>query len=639
VNSEASRKSAWGGFFAALAAVLLVAVLALAVAVGGVPLIVNGQVLNVNGDTMWPAFSRGDVIIIRPVDDPAQIQAGKIISYRTGADATVVTRRVVDERLDGSQRRLVTRGDNDPPSVTDEVAENQIVGVYMYRIPKLGYAVTWAGQHGLVVIVIGSAAVVAVAAVLLLIARRRAGAARPEPGPGRAGADAPDRPGGDSGRVAGARDTAPERWSDGRDGGPSPAARWPEARDGESPGAGVGWPDFRDAAGPSPASPQLSDAAAPASHRSSPWAGRREGESPSAGVGWPDFRDAGPSPASPQLPDAAAPASHRSSPSVGEQRQLAPDQPPASGGPVTGGLPALGGAGSVTGPDGIGGIPGAGSVTGGGGIGPNAESGPVRRPSGFKRASLAGDGEPRPRPVPWRPGPAPTAERAPGRGRADVPSWDDVATSGPRAPARSIERMVTTRPDTLAKPAAFVPTGPAMEGQPTGELPTRRPRRIGPVPSVADRIPRAQIPAQPATGAHPVVDAGAPRRSHPIAARIPRAQTPPMPTRELPAVHIERAMPFTSAPPPRTSANRVPAGPPSAAFAPVPRARAQAPLSPESTFDLLKQQAAQVMQESGELRLARSRPRVISRAGAPATPPGPDRPWLDALDSRRFDPR
>jgi signal peptidase len=432
---------------AALAAILLIAVLALAVAVAGIPLVVNGRALSVYGDSMSPTFVRGDVIVVKGVDDPSTVEPGQIISYRVGqAGSEVRTRLVVGEEVWASRRLLITQS-NDPQLGEESVAEDQVVGIYLYRLPKLGYAVSWAGQNGAWVFAIGLAAVV-VAGVALVVARRRVARAR---------------------------------------------------------------------------------------------AGQTSGRSTGSAV-----------------------------PPGGGQPQPKP---------------------------------------------------PVAAPSGDARA-------PRPKPVPWKPGLAPTAAGA-SRARPGVPTWEDVDPSARPASPR-IERLVTTRPETLAKPVAFVPTGPAMEGQSTGELPVRRPRPVGRGHSVANLIPHARVPAQstgqiapvePVTPVSPPPGPAGPPGG-PIATRIPRAHTPPGTPPDLPAVPIRRARPFSELEtPPRPTAGRHPAG-----------------RHPAGAFEPLKRKAAEVMHETGELRLVReaSRPRVISHRDRVSTG-DQDRPWLDALEERRGD--
>jgi signal peptidase len=541
VNSQAKARKAWGSLFAACAGAVLVAVLALAVAVGGIPLLVQGRALTVYGDSMKPAFGRGDVIVIRGVKDPDSIKTGQIISYRTdGAGSPVATRRVVDQTDHGSGRRWIVQSDADQVREEDSVAENQIVGVYMYRIPKLGYAVSWASEHGIAVILAGLVAVLAAAVVVLVVAlRRRSGI------PGWHGAPGDGNGGKPS---AGSLQDGPGA------GAPPAGAERPLAAERGRVDGGAGQPG-RDGG----QEPQTGRAA-----------GRPGGREPQTGraAGWPE-RDAVP---------------------------RAP-QPPPSGA---------------------------------------ASAAPPRRRADAKRAdlldTLTGVESLRPKPVPWLPGPGRSNDRPAPRSGRDVPTWDDVAAE-PSRPAPRLERLVTTRPETLAKPVAFVPTGPAMEGHSTGELPVRHPRRIAGEHSLADKIPHARVPVHP-TGDMPPVPllsedallvasppAPARRSGPPIAARIPRAQTPPSPPPPLPAVRIERALPFHDGPERGPVEDGRLGGWPQRSAGPerMERGPLGAGQGSGGAFEPLKQRAAQVMHETGELRLVREsrKPRVISRNGSP----------------------
>jgi signal peptidase len=521
VNSQTDSRQTWGRWLAGCAGFVLVAVLALAVAVGGVPLAVQGRALSVYRDSMTPAFGRGDVIVIRGVKEPAAIEPGQIISYRTGgAGSPVATRRVVGQTAEGLERRWIVQSDADQVREEDAVADDQIVGVYMYRIPKLGHAVSWASEHGIAVIVVGLGAVLALAAIVLVVALRRQSRSQGRSEP-------PDE---DAGRTA-PRHTLRGAGSRGR-----PALQSSPASTGDEPGRG------------------------------------------------------------------SAPAKERG----------AEEQPPAGSGSGPGRTP---------------------------GTGPAAPAAPLRKRAEAKRSdlvdTLTGAEIRPPRPVPWRPGPGASNDRPPARSRQDVPTWDDVA-AGPPRPAPRVERLVSTRPETLVKPVAFVPKGPAMEGHSSGELPVRQPRLIADDPSLPRKIPHARVPVHPTEDMPPVPllseDAllvpspppSARRSGAPIAARIPRAQTPPGPPPPLPAVRIERAVPFgqTAGPAPvgeLSSAGRIPATR-SERMGGAPPAEAGQTQAAGPAFEQLKRRAAQVMHESGELRLVREgrKPSRIARSGGPS---------------------
>ncbi|MDR2114055.1 MAG: hypothetical protein LBO75_02120, partial [Bifidobacteriaceae bacterium] len=109
-----------------------------------------------------------------------------------------------------------------------------------------------------------------------------------------------------------------------------------------------------------------------------------------------------------------------------------------------------------------------------------------------------------------------------------IPPKRPVPVPAPAAAARTDqetqkppEHLISTRPDTLVKPVAFVPSGPGVEGTSVGALPVRRPRPVEPAGSIADRVPRSQIP--------------------PGAAPQPWPQAPPVLTPEEAAVASEES--------------------------------------------------------------------------------------------------
>ena len=89
----------------------------------------------VRSESMKPAIKMGDMVITGPVGGTlgGVIRPGTIITYQLGEE--LVTHRVLS--VDGDT--LVTKGDAvedpDPRSVT----RTQVRGIYLFRIPSMGY--------------------------------------------------------------------------------------------------------------------------------------------------------------------------------------------------------------------------------------------------------------------------------------------------------------------------------------------------------------------------------------------------------------------------------------------------------------------------------------------------------------------
>lgn len=132
-----------------------------------VTLIVNGyvnedEVASIGGyiplivltDSMSPAIDSGDLIICREIDNKI-IGVGDVISYfdPTSTNHSVVTHRVVEVIVEDNQHLYRTRGDNN--NIEDQVLipEENVVGLYRYRLIGLGsVALFMQSTSGLLVI-------------------------------------------------------------------------------------------------------------------------------------------------------------------------------------------------------------------------------------------------------------------------------------------------------------------------------------------------------------------------------------------------------------------------------------------------------------------------------------------------------
>ncbi|HZW04547.1 MAG TPA: signal peptidase I [Anaerolineaceae bacterium] len=97
------------------------------------------QVLVVTSGSMSPTFEAGDLIVVtRP---PEQLEPGMVLTLMV--DGEIVTHRLMEIRADGS---LVTQGDANP--IADEwgSADVSVRGHYHFRIPKVGFLLSWARQ-------------------------------------------------------------------------------------------------------------------------------------------------------------------------------------------------------------------------------------------------------------------------------------------------------------------------------------------------------------------------------------------------------------------------------------------------------------------------------------------------------------
>ncbi|MDR1442954.1 MAG: signal peptidase I [Bifidobacteriaceae bacterium] len=188
------------GFVSAFGTVVMVCLLALAVAIGAIPFATHGKALAVLSGSMEPTFSPGDLIVVKGVDDPSSIPINTIVTFMPSPDdPTLITHRITGKasNADGSVS-YVTQGDAngaaDPP-----IEARQVRGIYMFKIPKLGYVSNWIGGESRVAVVALGIALLGYAAYQILFARRGA-KEKLEEGQADDSTGAPDKaPGGDIG--------------------------------------------------------------------------------------------------------------------------------------------------------------------------------------------------------------------------------------------------------------------------------------------------------------------------------------------------------------------------------------------------------------------------------------------------------
>lgn len=151
----------------AVSAALVVALIALVVAIAVVPRIAGGTSLTVLTGSMEPTFSPGDVVVVSGIDAAdvcADVSVGDIVTFMPEPDdPTLITHRVVGKTVgsydDGTSCRLITQGDANS-TVDEPVSPEQVRGVFLYGVPKLGWVRQWAGDHVQVLMIVAAVALV-----------------------------------------------------------------------------------------------------------------------------------------------------------------------------------------------------------------------------------------------------------------------------------------------------------------------------------------------------------------------------------------------------------------------------------------------------------------------------------------------
>lgn len=85
--------------------------------------------------SMEPVFYSGDLVMVKEVEADS-LQVGDVIAFREGT--AVITHRIVQVEGEGPDLRFITKGDNNNVNDRRPVTVEQLEGVYLYRISKLG---------------------------------------------------------------------------------------------------------------------------------------------------------------------------------------------------------------------------------------------------------------------------------------------------------------------------------------------------------------------------------------------------------------------------------------------------------------------------------------------------------------------
>ena len=98
--------------------------------------------LSVMSDSMSPTFNAGDLIIIRKCT-PATLEEGDIITFHAiiNNEFALNTHRIAEIQNQNGARSYVTKGDNNVIADTHIIADGDIVGKFVGRLPYFGKVV------------------------------------------------------------------------------------------------------------------------------------------------------------------------------------------------------------------------------------------------------------------------------------------------------------------------------------------------------------------------------------------------------------------------------------------------------------------------------------------------------------------
>jgi signal peptidase I len=107
------------------------------------PQLAGYRSFTVRSGSMTPAIETGDVVVTKPVS-PLAAQVGDVVTFvDPEGTGKLFSHRVQSVRAVGEEVAFVTRGDANTSTEHWRVSADGSIGRVAYRIPKIGYALSW----------------------------------------------------------------------------------------------------------------------------------------------------------------------------------------------------------------------------------------------------------------------------------------------------------------------------------------------------------------------------------------------------------------------------------------------------------------------------------------------------------------
>ncbi|SEB89137.1 signal peptidase, endoplasmic reticulum-type [Paramicrobacterium humi] len=174
-ETDAHHGSLGGVIARGLGRSLLLALMVVIVASGVLPRVIGAVPLAVLSGSMVPTFNPGDLVVSKPVADPAALEIGEVITFQpVSGDPMLITHRIIGFEFgsDGT-RNIITQGDAN--SASDKaIVPDQVMGKMLYTVPFMGYVSNWVTALNLAwLLPIAGVALIVVCIVMLTRALRR----------------------------------------------------------------------------------------------------------------------------------------------------------------------------------------------------------------------------------------------------------------------------------------------------------------------------------------------------------------------------------------------------------------------------------------------------------------------------------
>lgn len=99
------------------------------------PGILGWKTFIVLSGSMEPEFYAGDIIVVKEMKNE-KLKKGDIIAFQD--NETIVTHRIIDIIKNENEEKYVTKGDNNNTEDSKYVFQEEIEGIYKFKISKIG---------------------------------------------------------------------------------------------------------------------------------------------------------------------------------------------------------------------------------------------------------------------------------------------------------------------------------------------------------------------------------------------------------------------------------------------------------------------------------------------------------------------
>jgi signal peptidase I len=107
------------------------------------PQLLGFRSFTVRSGSMTPAIETGDVVVTKPIS-PLAARIGDVVTFvDPEGTGKLFSHRVQSVRAAGDEVAFVTRGDANTSTERWRVPAGGSIGRVAYRIPKIGYALSW----------------------------------------------------------------------------------------------------------------------------------------------------------------------------------------------------------------------------------------------------------------------------------------------------------------------------------------------------------------------------------------------------------------------------------------------------------------------------------------------------------------